>query len=549
MKTVSLMLLLCFALFSAEFFFSPEGSIQNNGSELSPWKTVNEHLNQISRGDTLTLLEGTYHQRILLDGDVSLSGGVLLRGIGEAIIDGSSFDTLLTMDPMIYIMNKSDITIRKITVQNCYGIGIKIGSFTDKIAIDSCTIENSFSSGILAWGGTNITLTNNKLRNTCGWSPTFPYVPADSAKNGIQECISLASIDTFLVEGNDLCKSGPGFDNDPSNGGGEGIDAKNTAFNGIIRKNRVDSIASVGIYVDSYRSTAHNIRVSQNHVTNCRYGIFLASEAGGHTSHITVENNLIYDNLHLGLALWGDTWGDKDASVLKYFNHITLRYNTIVSNGPENPESSPHDWWGEGIRISARPEELDSLYIYGNIVSGNLTHQIHLDTNAVKVNTLSVLDNLEHGQYTSNIAGNSNAKPQFSNSADGDYSLTRDSPGIASGNPDLAPNYDYFGNERDLTGPVTIGAIAYKEEAILSGVSKEKTTNSSFKQVEKDLIIQFGSIRPTAIALYDLRGRKLLSQTIQSQQIQLPVQHLSAGPKLLIEEYENRTSVRRIVLH
>lgn len=549
MKSISLMLVLCITLFSTEYFFSPTGSMQNSGSEASPWKTVNEHLGKLSRGDTITLLEGTYHQRILFDEDMQCSHDILIRGKGDVIIDGSSFDTLLTMDPMIYIMNKSLITIRNITVKNCYGIGIKIGTFTNNITIDSCTIENSFSSGILAWGGTNITLTNNRLLNTCAWSPTFPYVPADSAKNGIQECISLSSIDTFLVEGNYLCKSGPGFDGDPGNGGGEGIDAKQTAFNGIIRKNRVDSIASVGIYIDSYNSSVHNIRVSQNCVTNCRYGIFLASEDGGFTSHITVENNLIYDNLHLGLALWGGTWGDTDASVMKYFSHITFRYNTIVSNGPENPENSSHDWWGEGIRISARPEELDSLYIYGNIVSDNLTHQIHLDTNAVKINTLSVLDNLEYGQYPSNIAGNKEAKPLFINSAKGNLSLAKESPGIASGAPEYAPAYDYFGTERDLSGPVTLGAIAYTEEAVLAGVDEQKKAHSSVQLHGKKLFIHFGTIRPTAIALYDLQGRKLLTQPILSHQVQLAVQHLSAGPKLLIEEYENHTTVRRIVLN
>lgn len=550
MKTVSLLLLMCMTLFCAEYFFSPEGSnFTNNGTESSPWQSVNQHLKIMRNGDTITLLEGTYSQRILFDGSNQPNARIIIRGKGKVILDGSRFDTLLTMEPMIHILDKKDVTIQNITIQNCYGVGIKIGSFANRITVDSCTIQNSFSSGIMAWNCKNITITNNTLLNTCGWSPTFPYIPADSAKKGIQECISISSVDTFLVEGNYLCKSGPGFDNDGSNGGGEGIDVKMTSFNGIVRKNRVDSIASVGIYVDSYSGCVHNVTVTQNHVTNCRYGIFLASETGGVCSHISVENNLIYNNLHLGLALWGDTWGDKDASVLKYFSHITLRYNTIVSNGPENPESSPHDWWGEGIRISARPEELDSLFIYGNIVSGNLTHQIHLDTNALKVTTLSVLDNLEYGQYPSNIDGNSEAKPEFNNSAEGDFSLTKESPGIASGTPDHAPNYDYFGNERDLTGPVTVGAIAFNEEAIVSKTSGLKGSVTEISQQEKALQISFGSIKPERIALYDLRGRKLLSQAVLSQKMQLPVQHLSAGPKLLVEEYEGRTEVRRIILN
>lgn len=547
-KRVLLLLVLLSTLFATEYFIHPDGSNENNGSRNTPWKVANFALEQLTEGDTLTLLAGTYEQRILFTADRGPARDMLIRGEEGAILDGTSFDTMLHLEGIILISHKQNITLKNLTVRNSYGIGIKAYEGNDRITIDSCYVTNTFSSGILVWFGSNMTVQNNRLYNTCAYGPNFPLTPSDTAKGGIQECLSLSSIDTFLVHNNNICKSSIGFDGTAEDGGGEGLDIKMSCNNGSVTHNSIDSIPTVGLYVDSYSGYLHDVTVSGNIVRNCRFGIFVASESGGTCRRVLIENNIVYKNLYAGVAVWGYDWGDKDTSVYKYLKNITVRYNTIYDQGPEEPvDETKFHWWGEGIRICGRKEEADSIYIYGNIVSGNLTHQIDRDSISQHINTVSIKDNLEYGQNPSKVEGNTIGIPTFVDASGGNFALEPGSPGINAGDPLLAPATDFWGTIRDLTKPVTLGAIDSPQIDAVLQITMKQHSATQISQENGMLTLRF-SKTPQSVSLYDLRGRKLLTHAVTAERAQIPLHSIAAGPKLLMQEFSTGTSVQKVVI-
>src|SRR5262245_59903337 len=72
------------------YFVSPSGKDSNDGSEKSPWKTLNHALARLKPGDTLSLRGGTYHEHATVTLSGTADRPITLRSYpGElAILDG-----------------------------------------------------------------------------------------------------------------------------------------------------------------------------------------------------------------------------------------------------------------------------------------------------------------------------------------------------------------------------------------------------------------------------------------------------------------------------
>jgi len=81
---------------------------------------------------------------------------------------------------------------------------------------------------------------------------------------------------------------------------GEGIDAKEACVNGRIFGNSVHDLSRLGIYVDAWDSSNHDIEVYDNSSFRNDSGFAVSSENGGQLERIRVHDNVAYDNRGVG---------------------------------------------------------------------------------------------------------------------------------------------------------------------------------------------------------------------------------------------------------
>jgi hypothetical protein len=164
------------------FFVSPTGNNANNGSLNAPWQTIQYGLNQLSPGDTLNLMTGTYNEKIEISAD-----NIYLRNYpgNSQIIDATG---ITTQNPVILLRNRSYITIEGLEIKNNIqndAQGILIEGIGNNITIKNCVLhdihfsanpddsvnETTNAQGIIVYGTdpitpiSNLKIIGNKLYN------------------------------------------------------------------------------------------------------------------------------------------------------------------------------------------------------------------------------------------------------------------------------------------------------------------------------------------------------------------------------------------------
>jgi hypothetical protein len=393
--------------FATEYFVSTNGVDTNPGTSNAPYATINKAATVAQAGDTVWIMPGLYQPAAMIQpansGTASAPITYRAQTGGSVFIDGQTTVPVSSgRKGLFYINGKSWIVVDGLRVINSGFSGIFMENSTN-ITVQNCSTFFTYASGIVAAGGSHITVLSNSVQQAC-------MLP--SPGTGVNECITMASVNTFEVAYNTV------FDRltDPANGG-EGIDAKNACLNGRIHHNHVYDLVRLGIYVDGYSRNLTNVAVHANTIHDCAAGIAVASEAGAIVNGVQIYNNLIYDcRTSVGIRLAG--YLDNGPLL-----NVDVYQNTVVRCGKTNAGS----WENCGLLVEADNTNNFNFNIRNNIFSQNAA-QIR-----TKGQPYLTLDrNLLDGPLQGGVTGSNPilAAPLFVNAAANDFRLASNSPAI-----------------------------------------------------------------------------------------------------------------------
>jgi parallel beta-helix repeat protein len=403
------------------FYVSPSGDDAHPGTVALPWRTIQKAADTLSAGQTVYIRTGVYRERVIPQHAGSASAGPITYAAypGDApTLDGAGL-AVPDDEGLFHIANQSHITVSGLRVQNSAYAGIYVDQ-AHHITVENCSAHNTASSGIGVWGSQNIVIAGNVVALACS--------------NGMQESLTVAGTDTFIVRNNHVS-------NGPAAYRKEGICLKDGSAHGQVYQNVVERTAAVGIYVDAWDKHTHHIDVYQNTVRDvAAMGIALASETGGLLEQIRVFNNVVYHNELVGIWLSGCCLGPSHP-----LRHLQIVNNTLYDNGTV---------WGGGIALDNNPD-IESTIIRNNLCSQNLSFQIAVDPR-VPTTTLAIDHNLVDGyrEGEGEVRGTEyvEAAPAFVSAVGADFRLLPTSPAIDRGTALAAPADDLAGHPRPVDG-------------------------------------------------------------------------------------------------
>jgi hypothetical protein len=438
--TVAASLLLSISAHAATCFVDSAAVDKGSGTADRPWKTIQRAAEAAKPGDRVIVRKGTYTERVQFNVSGKPDQPIAFEAEGEVLVKGPT--TLQHWEAILDVRKRSYLVIKGFTVQdsNWFGIGIHNSQY---ITIQNCATANTQASGIYARDSEQIVVEGNDVTMACLY---------EGDKGGSQECISIANVKGFRVTGNKV------HDTTGKKSGGEGIDAKESAQDGVIESNTVWNIPRLGIYVDSWNGLAKNLIVRRNIVHDCSCGIAVSSEDGGTVENLTIANNVIYNNREQGIVI---TKWEKNGPK----KNITIVNNTVVENG--NKQAN----WGNGIAIDKT--DVTGAVIRNNICFRNVGGQISDDSGSTPVIDHNLLEGGRKGSNNAKGEATLQGDPFFRDAAKADFRLQPNSPAINAGTDKLAPTDDIDGFPRPYGQAVDLGAYEAHPEGAKADPSKD----------------------------------------------------------------------------
>ena len=320
------------------YYVSTAGDDGNDGSFGLPWRTVQYGLDQLSPGDILYIMAGTYNEKVELNVSGLPGNPITITNYAAdtVVLDGTGLGFATAV---VGIFDRSYLVVEGLTIAN-------------NAMLDA--------QGIVVEGAcAGITIRNNTIHDIhFSSNPSAPVSAATNAQPlivyGIDPSLAVTGL---VVDGNEIydCRTGysealavngnvDGFevtDNRVHDITNIGIDiighegtssnpATDQARNGLVKGNTVSNCLSPyatsgGIYVDGGR----DLVIENNVVSRSGYGIEIGCENVAKTaSGIVVRNNLVYDNEVAGISLGGFDYPSGSGKVTT----TTLTNNTLMAN-------------------------------------------------------------------------------------------------------------------------------------------------------------------------------------------------------------------------
>ncbi|MBQ8484400.1 MAG: right-handed parallel beta-helix repeat-containing protein [Bacteroidales bacterium] len=409
------------------FYVSPDGDNSRTKSEAkssaTPWKTVQHGVNNISAGDTLIVMDGTYNERIVVGASSSGTAENPTVIMGEPgskpVIDDGKAGVTDRNARVFYINGADHITVNNISIVNGGWYGFELNE-TEGVTIEHCSTYNTRASGIIAKYCTDLVVQDNEIRKAC------QELERDSHGYGSHECITVSRTDGFLITRNEVWDT-----TDEGDAGGEGIDSKGLSRNGEISYNYIHNIARLGLYVDAGSGDSFNIRVHSNRIIDTD-GMSVAAELGGKAKGIYFYNNLVVNTDKTGFVYQNIMNGGlQDIYVVNNtFVNIGKKggFSGEIGNYNENQENS-----NLVIRnnIFYNPQGNQQFSIWHNDATPHdISHNLYF---YFKPGYAGGENNFDNSDLTS--ADVVDKDPLLTSPATGDYSLTAGSPAKWAGIP------------------------------------------------------------------------------------------------------------------
>jgi hypothetical protein len=497
MKTIISLIVFAISILMAfgqnNFFVSPTGNNANNGSLNAPWQTIQYGLNQLSPGDTLNLMTGTYNEKIEIPVD-----NIYLRNYpgNSPIIDATG---ITTQNPVILLRNRSNITIEGLEIKNNIqndAQGILIEGTGNNITIKNCVVhdihfsanpddpvnETTNAQGIIVYGTdpitpiSNLKIIGNKLYNCrLGYSEGIAVNGnVDGFEITKNEVYNLTNIGIDIIGHEGTC-SNPTYDQ-----------ARNGTVKGNIVHNCISPYAtSAGIYVDGGK----NIVIENNISYHNGYGIEIGCEnVGKTTDSIIARSNILYDNEISALALGGFDYPNGSGKVTNsIFCNNTCYYNDYSNSGTgeiylsynENTVIENNIFYvsTQGILAYAELTQPGLTFNYNVFFAQSGSSNFKCNWNG---NTYTT-----YADFVSGTATNANSifsDPQFVNAnvSNPNFHIQATSPCINAGDPNYtaAPGETDIDNEVRTNGRVDCGADEYYSN---TGISDHLNTEPEFE--------------------------------------------------------------------
>jgi len=546
---IFLKILLLQMFISANISYSKNIIVAESGGDFN---NIQDALNVAVAGDTIFVREKSepYFEKITFPRSGNLTDGhiVLINYPNEnPIIDGNNVSLKSDWPQgLVTIVDKSYIKV----------IGFEIRN----IVVSDADI---FPAGIWLYGAlNNVEILNNKIH-------TIQQTADDAGAHGlaVYGTKSSASINEILIDGNEIynCKLGwseslvlngnvenfvvsnnvvhdnnnIAFDfighegecpNPELDQARNGLVVDNIAYNIDSRGNQAygDEASADGFYVDGGK----DIIIERNAVYNCNIGIEIASEHDGKsTSGIIVRNNLVKENIVLGIAIGGYDSQRGSTDNCKIIN------NTLYKNNTEKID------WGAEILVQ--------YYCSNNIIENNIIHsksKIPMITNVTNTGQGNIFNNniyftegspkwywgsSSYSDFTSYQSGSNQEENSFYSDPlsvdpkNGDFMLNPNSPAIDNGNtmePSIHGDLDFYENPRITGNKIDIGAVEFSD--VTSIETKKDNILSTFKlysvfpnpfNPSTTIKVEFAQnsiLGPVYLKIYDMLGRSIVSHVV-----------------------------------
>ncbi len=346
-----------------EVYVAVDGSDQNPGTKLHPWRTIQHAASRLRPGEIVNVRAGVYHESVDIAQSGSKAGGFILfrsypgehavlDGTGVRIVDGQQRGLFAIHNSSYLRIDGFELRNYRSSSVNADPAGISIDGAGEQIELTNNHVHgigtsargadcNSGSGhtadafGVVVYGNqspaaiSHLLIDGNEL---------------DHLQTGCSEALSVnGNIDGFTITRNRL--------HDTSNIGMDVIGFEGVSPNpkydqprgGLIAANQVSHVSvqanagypggdfsADGIYVDG----GSGVVIERNVVDTADIGIEVASEAPNRTSsQVVVRNNLVFHNNSAGISIGGYDSNGGGA------DNVSVVNNTLVENDTQQTGS------------------------------------------------------------------------------------------------------------------------------------------------------------------------------------------------------------------
>ena len=445
MTVVLMVLAFATAASAATRYVATNGNDNWAGTEAYPWRHITKAANTLVAGDTVYVKNGTYTEQVkpVNSGNSNAWINYYVYPGHTVTINGTGVNFPDWQGLVHFVYNKY-IRFKGFRVVNSKWAGLFVYGNPDNPSqrAQNINLENNYISnckfpGITAFDTDYLLISGNELNNVC--NTTAPLAEA-------QECISITTHSSYVeIKNNYVHDSGTPYL------GAEGIDVKFGSSNCSIHDNQVARCNSVGIYVDAWTESQHDIEVYNNKVWDCNgSGFGLSCEEGGTLQYVNLYNNIAWNNDLPGLMI--PTYGTGTVHDCNIVN------NTFYHNGYG---------WGGGIDIGEWTATVHDIVVRNNIISQNSDYQLKIWSRAGVYNISedsNLIDGYRGAQDEVFGPYDFDGDPLFVNAGAGNFHLGNGSPGIDSGSccAAVVPTFDFDYVSRPQGGSTAFDVGAFE---------------------------------------------------------------------------------------
>ena len=375
------------------YWVAPSGSDTADGSEGSPWRTIQHAASTVPPGSTVFVRAGVYNEQVhvLVSGNAAAGPIVFRNAPGEhPIVDGSGLTVPSDFNGLFDVDSQRYVTIEGFEVRNYRTsqpghdpAGVFVTGASDHISILNDHVHGIATGVKSSSGGDAHGIA------VYGTDSEHPISDVVISGNEVDHCL-LGSSESVVVNGNV-----EGFTishNTVHDNNNIGIDvigyegkasdpSVDVARDGVVADNLVYNIDSYGnpaygrdrsangIYVDGGR----DVLVERNTIHDVNIGMEFASEHSGRsTSYVTARDNVIYHSDVIGLAIGG--YDTKRGNT----EHCTIVNNTFYhDHGVEllvQFDTRDNRIENNIVVADARRNFLNNIYTenHGNVLDDNM---------------------------------------------------------------------------------------------------------------------------------------------------------------------------------